>query len=355
LVLDATGDLARLGVPWPSRPTEFSEEDARKAKAFFERVDTRLWTPALSADAPMALSVLPDFAALGRRNEADGVEARELAIEMAVATLEPYLPARGPEAIKLRGALVDAFRVFARTGGGSLDDFVRLLADLPQNASRQADAPHLARDIANHLSVALATDPQLRQGDRQIDPARLFDGSPGRTCVSVIHLGGFGDEERSVFVHRLQMALFAWIASHPSPSGRLMILDEAHLFAPGKETTAAKRSALALAKLATKSGLGLVFASQAPRALDPGIVAGCLTHLYGSFSSPSDAAAVGALLTTRGGAAENLARLKTGEFYFSTEGLRRPIKLRASLSLSRRTLSLPNAQEIEAIARRNIR
>ena len=354
LVLDVTGDLARLGVPWPSRPTEFSEEDARKAKVYFERVDARLWTPALAADAPMALSVLPDFAALRRRNEPDSAEARELAIEMAVATLEPYLPARGPGAIKLRGALVDAFRVFARAGGGSLDDFVRLLADLPQHASRQADAQQQTRDIANHLSVALATDPLLRQSDRQIDPARLFDGAPGRTRVSVIHLGGLGEEERGVFVHRLQMALFAWIANHPCPSGRLMILDEAHLFAPGKETTAAKRSAQALAKQATKSGLGLIFASQAPRALDPGIVAGCLTHLYGAFTSPSDSAAVGALLTTRGAAAEDLARLKPGEFYFSSEGHWRPIKLRTSLSLSRRTLSPPNAQEIEAIARRNV-
>jgi len=231
---------------------------------------------------------------------------------------------------------------------------VRLLADLPQHASRQADAQQQTRDIANHLSVALATDPLLRQSDRQIDPARLFDGAPGRTRVSVIHLGGLGEEERGVFVHRLQMALFAWIANHPCPSGRLMILDEAHLFAPGKETTAAKRSAQALAKQATKSGLGLIFASQAPRALDPGIVAGCLTHLYGAFTSPSDSAAVGALLTTRGAAAEDLARLKPGEFYFSSEGHWRPIKLRTSLSLSRRTLSPPNAQEIEAIARRNV-
>ena len=354
LVLDATGDLARLGVPWPSRPTEFSEEDARKAKVYFERVDARLWSPALSRDAPMPLSVLPDFAALGQSSETDSAEARELAIEMAVATLEPYFPARGPGAIKLRGALVDAFRVFARAGGGPLDEFVRLLADLPQHASRQADAPKHTRDIANQLSVALATDPLLRQSDRQIDPARLFNGAPGKTRVSVIHLGGLGEEMRSVFVHRLQMALFAWIANHPSPSGRLLILDEAHLFAPSKETTVAKRSAFALAKQATKSGLGLIFASQSPRALDPGIVAGCLTHLYGAFTSPSDAAAVGALLTARGAPAEDPARLKPEEFHFSSEGHWRPIKLRAPPSLSRRTLSPPNAQEIEAIARRNI-
>jgi hypothetical protein len=41
-----------------------------------------------------------------------------------------------------------------------------------------------------------------------------------------------------------------------------------------------------------------------------------------------------------------------GEFYFAGETHPRPIKVRASLSLSRRTLSPPNSHELAAIARR---
>lgn len=352
LVLDLNGDFTRLGEPWPSRPTEFSDEDARKAKAYFERVETVLWTPGLPAGLPMTLSALPDFAALRRGGDSGHLEARELAIEMAVATLEPHLPARGPRAIRLRGALVDALRVFVRDGGGSLDDFVGLLDRLPESASRLAEGAQNAREIAEQLRASLAADPLLRQGGEPLDPARLFKGAPGKTRVSVIHLAGLGAGERVAFVHRLQMALFCWIGNHRSTSGRLVVLDEAHLYLPGKETTAAKRSAFALIKQASSFGDGLVFASPAPRALDPGIVASCLTRLYGGLGSASDAATVAALMAKTGGAADDLARLKPGEFYFASETHPRPIKLRASFSLSRRTLSPPHAQELAAIARR---
>jgi hypothetical protein len=96
-------------------------------------------------------------------------------------------------------------------------------------------------------------------------------------------------------------------------------------------------------------------ASQAPRALDPGIVASCLTRLYGGQGSSSDAATVAALMTSAGAVGEDLARLKPGEFYFASETQPRPIKLRASHSLSRRTLNPPNAQELAAIARRSVK
>jgi hypothetical protein len=354
LALDVNGDFARLAEPWPSRPAEFSDDDARKAKLYFERVDVALWTPGLPAGAPLTLSALPDFGALRGGNEPEDLEAREAGIEMAVATLEPYLPARGARAIRLRGALVDALRSFTRGGGGSLDDFLRVLGDLPETASRLADAAQIAREIAEHLRVAAETNPLLRQSDEPLDLARLFEGAPGKTRVSVIHLGALGDDERVAFVHRLQVALFCWIQGHRSSGGRLVVLDEAHLYAAGRETSAAKRGAFALARQASRFGLGLVFASQAPHAFDPGVVANCLTRVYGGLGSPSDAATVAALMTETGGAAEDLALLRPGEFYFASEAHPRPIKLRASLSLSRRTLSPPNLQEIAAIARRSV-
>lgn len=351
LVLDVNGDFARLGEPWPSRPTEFSADDARKAKDYFERVETEVWTPGVSSGRPLALSVLPAFGALRRGSEPDSLEARELAIEMAAAALETHLPARGPRAIRLRGAMVDALRVFVRDGGGSIEDFVRLLGRFPENVGRQPEASQSAREIADQLRTALSTDSLLKQSGEPLNPERLFDASPGKTRISIIHLGGLGDEERSAFVHRLHMALFCAIRNRPDWRGRLVVLDEAHLFASGKEITAARRSAVALAKQASKSGLGLIFASQAPSALDPDIVATCGTRLYGSQSSPLDASAVADFLSSST-AGVDLAQLKPGEFYFSGETHPRPIKLRASLSLSRRTLNLPTAQDIAAIARR---
>ena len=87
LVLDLHNEFARLGERWPARPPDFSDEDARKAKIYFEQVEVVVWTPGVSGGRPLHLPLLPDFAALG--NEADGIEERERALEMALASLEP--------------------------------------------------------------------------------------------------------------------------------------------------------------------------------------------------------------------------------------------------------------------------
>ncbi len=356
LVLDVNNDLARLGEPWPARPPEFSDDDARKAQAYFQRVETVVWTPGVTAGRPMSLPLLPDFAALGRGGDAESLDEREHAVEMALATLEPHLHGGGAKAIKLRGALADGLRAFARGGGGSLDDLLRLLSDLPETASRIADAPKLTREIAEQLIAAIAANPLLRQDAEPLDPARLFAGASGRTRVSIVNLSGLGsDAARAAFVNQLQMALFSWIKRHPSPTGRLYALDEAQTYAPAKETTPAKRSALALVKQARKYGLGMIFATQEPRGIDHAIVSNCLTHVYGRLGSPASLEAVREMMAAKGGAADDVGRLKTGEFYFSTEGLTRPIKIRSPLCLSRRTQNPPTAEEVAAMARAQLR
>jgi hypothetical protein len=325
----------------------------RKAAAYFQRVEVVVWTPGVSGGRPIALNLLPDFAALGRGGDPDSLDERERAVEMALATLEPYLPGRGAKAIKLRGALADALRAFARAGGGSLDDLVTLLSDLPDSASRIAEAAKLAREIADQLVAAMATNPRLRTPEAAFDPAHLFESPTGRTRISVVNLSGLGsDGARAAFVNQLQMTLFSWIKAHPSPTGRLYALDEAQTYAPARESTACKRSALALVKQARKYGLGMIFATQEPRGLDHAIVSNCLTHVYGRVNSPASLEAVRTMMAAKGEAADDLARLKVGEFYFATEGFSRPVKIRASLSLSRRTPNPPTPEEVAAIARR---
>ena len=135
-----------------------------------------MWTPGVTAGRPMSLPLLPDFAALGRGGDAESLDEREHAVEMALATLEPHLHGGGAKAIKLRGALADGLRAFARAGGGSLDDLLRLLSDLPETASRIAEAPKLAREIADQLIAAIAANPLLRPDAEPLDPERLFAG-----------------------------------------------------------------------------------------------------------------------------------------------------------------------------------
>ena len=160
-------------------------------------------------------------------------------------------------------------------------------------------------------------------------------------------LDGLGsDDARQSFVNQLQMTLFTWIKQNPSLTSRLYVLDEAQNFAPSQAGTACKASALSLAAQARKYGLGMIFATQLPKGIDNRIVSNCTTHVYGRMSAPATIDATQELMAAKGGAADDIGRLTKGEFYFSTEGLSRPIKVRTPLCLSWHSQNPPTVEEV---------
>jgi hypothetical protein len=91
---------------------------------------------------------------------------------------------------------------------------------------------------------------------------------------------------------------------------------------------------------------GMIFATQLPRGIDHAIVSNCTTQLYGRMSAPATIQATQELMAAKGGAAEDIGRLKSGEFYFSTEGLVRPVKVKTPLCLSWHPANPPTAEEV---------
>ncbi|WP_231710985.1 ATP-binding protein [Xanthobacter dioxanivorans] len=353
IVLDINNDLARLGDPWPAPPEGFTAEDARKAARYRAAVEVVVWTPGIASGNPLSLDLLPDFSAIGDGRDPESEDERAQAVDMARATLDPYVAGGGQKANERRGVLADALRLFARRGGGTLRQLVDLLAELPEGASEIGNAGKLAEAMANQLRAAIATNPLLRSGGPGLDPQLLFHGpDPERTRISVLNLSGLASEDaREAFVNQLQMTLFTWLKQHPSPTGRLYVLDEAQNFAPSQAMTACKASTRALAAQARKYGLGMVFATQLPRGIDNGIVSNCTTHLYGRMSAPATIQATRELMAAKGGDADDLARLGRGVFYFSTEGLARPVKIRTPLCLSHHPANPPTAEDVVARAR----
>jgi hypothetical protein len=356
IVLDVNNDLSRLGAPWPERPAEFSEEDAAKSAAFHARVEVVVWTPGVGGGHPLWLNLLPDFSAIGDGEFSEAEDDLAQAVEMALATLEPYLGGSGQKATLKRGVLADALRLFARVGGGALDDLVALLAELPEDASKIGGATKLAREIADQFHAAIATNPLLKSSGTPLDPARLFQGEGEKTRISVINLSGLGSEPATqAFVNQLQMTLFSWIKQNPSPTGRLYVLDEAQNFVPAQTGTACKRSALSLAQQARKYGLGMILATQHPKGIENAIVSNCATHVYGRVSAPAAIQAVREMMASEGGAAEDIGRLNRGEFYFHSEGYARPIKVRTPLCLTWHPQNPPSPAEVVQEARARTR
>ncbi|WP_027345682.1 ATP-binding protein [Hamadaea tsunoensis] len=323
IALDPNNDLARLGDAWPSAPAGWGPGDGGRAAAYLEQTDVVVWTPRREAGRPLSMQPLPDFRAV-----VDDADEFGLALDSAVAALAPRARVGGNTAKMDRGRAVlrEALAAFARGGGTRLAGFVELLEDLPDGVTSLGKASDLGYEMAQTLKAAMINDPLFGGAGQPLDPGVLLTPPPGkRARVSLISLIGLPtDEQRQSFVNQLQMALFGWIKQHPANDralGGLFVMDEAQTLAPSGATTACTESTLALASQARKYGLGLVFATQAPRGIHNRIVGNAATHFYGFLNSPVQISAAQEVAQARGSARIDIAQLRTGEFYVSGESV----------------------------------
>lgn len=323
IVLDPNNDLARLGDGWPQRPQGWLEGDERKAAEYLESTEVVVWTPRREAGRPLSFQPLPDFAQV-----ADDPDEFAEAVESAVTSIVPRarLDAQTQKARFGQAVLRKALEHYGRGGGSTLKGLIGLLADLPDGVSELANAHRIAADVAQSLQAAMDNDPLFGGGGEPVDPGLLLTPSPGkRARVSVISFVGLpNDEQRQSFVSQLQMALFAWIKKNPAgdrPLGGLFVMDEAQSFAPGNgRVTACTYSTLALSSQARKYGLGLVFATQAPKGLHNQIPGNAATQFFGLLNAPAQIEAAREMARAKGGSTPDIARLSSGEFYVAPEG-----------------------------------
>jgi hypothetical protein len=354
IVVDTANDLAQLGEPWPQPQEAWEPKGATRADRYFQTTETIVWTPGLERGNPLRLEPLPDLAAV-----ANDVDELNDAVAMARETLEGVVaPGRGEAARNRLGILTAALKFFAREGGGGLAAFVELLSDLPDDAGGGvSDAARHAAKMADALRSQMQLDPLLGPGGEALDPAVLLGlGQPGgRTRISVLNFAGLPTlDQQQQFLNRLAMTLFSWIKRNPARGEAalrgLLVLDEARDFVPSAAGTACRASFMRLTAQARKYGLGLVFATQAPKDIFNGIVSNCATSFYGTASSPAVINAIKELLQDKGGRGDDIARLGTGRFYVhNADVTQTPIKVATPLCLSHHRAPL-TPDEITACA-----
>lgn len=323
IVLDPNNDLARLGDAWPQRPAGWGKGDDSKASEYLDATDVVIWTPRIAAGRPLTFQPLPNFAAV--RNDPDEFRA---AIDIAVAALAPRAKMNNATAKSQQGQAVlrDALTHYARSGqDGGLTGYVELLADLPEDITELGKGQKLAAEMADNLRAAMVNDPLFGGGGTPVDPGSLLQAAPGkRARVSVISMIGLNsDEQKQGFVNQLQMALFAWIKRNPAgdrPLGGLFVMDEAQTLAPSTGNTPCTASTLALVSQARKYGLGLVFATQAPRGLHNQIPGNAATQFFGLLNAPAQVAAAKEMAQAKGGGISDISLLTAGNFYAASEG-----------------------------------
>jgi hypothetical protein len=324
IVLDPNNDLARLGDAWPEPPAGWRPGDDRLAAEYLARTEIVVWTPGRRAGRPLSFQPLPDFASVG-----DDPDDFAAAVEAAAATLEPRanITGRANKAGWSRAVLREALTYYARRGRRSLDGFITLLGDLPEGASTLDGAPKLAAELAKSLRAARVNDALFGSAGEPAEPGMLLTPSQGkRARVSVISFVGLqSDEQRQGFVNQLQLELFAWIKNNPAgdrPLGGLFVMDEAQTLAPAGASTPSTHSTLMLVAQARKFGLGMVFATQAPKGLHNRIPGNSATQFVGLLSAPAQVTAAREMAQAKGGRLDHVGALKVGQFYATIEGSR---------------------------------
>ena len=355
IVLDVNNDLSRLGSAWPHDERTWADDAERdKAADYIAGTEVAVFTPGRSSGRPLSFRPLPDLSEV--TDDADEFEA---AVEAATAGLIPRAMVGGKtaKATQSRAVLMDSLRYFGRRQSGGIVEFIDLLTDLPDDVSGLREARRYAAEMAENLKAARAYDPLFGGTGAPANPAVLLTPSPGyRARVSVINLSALAsDDKRQNFVNELQMALFAWIKKHPAegrPLGGLFVMDEAQNYAPADRGTACLQSTLALVSQARKYGLGLVFATQAPKGLNAKIPGNSATQFFGMLNAPVQIATAQEIARAKGSSIGDVGRLSTGVFYVAREGAGFT-KVTTPLCLSHHPPSPPTEDEVVGIAQRS--
>jgi hypothetical protein len=347
IVLDPNNDLARLGDAWPQPPEGWGPGDADRARRYLASTDVVIWTPGRATGRPLAFQPLPDFA--GVLDDEDEFGA---AVEVAVATLAPQVRLTGStnRANIALAVLRQAVVRHARSGSRSLSGLIDLLADLPEGVSNLNDGRKIAAELAEALKAAMVNDPLLAGGGRPVDPGVLLTPAPGKQArISVISFVGLpAEEQRQNFVNQLQMELFAWIKRNPANDRALagmFVMDEAQTLAASGPLTASTRSTIVLASQSRKYGLGLLFATQAPKGLHNQVVGNAMTQFFGRLNSPVQIAAAQDLARAKGSPVTDIARLERAQFYVAGESFEFR-KVVTSLCLSHHPASPLRLEEV---------
>lgn len=350
IVVDGANDLTRLGEPWPERPGPFTGEDVEKAARYHAQTDVIVWTPGRSSGNPLHLGLIPDFAAVA--HDPDDLTQT---IAMTASTLAAMAGKKADE--KARAILDAALRFFVQGGGGDLSTFLDVLGDLPDAASLKiSTARKVATALTDSLRAAVQTNPLLHQEGEPLDPGVLFGIGSERPRVSVLSLVGLpGLDAPLQFVNQLAMTLFTWVKKNPCPPDRplrgLLVIDEAKDFVPSHGSTPCKESLIRLAAQGRKYGLGVVFATQAPKSIDHNVIANASTQFYGKASSPAAIDTVEEQLRVRGGTKFDVATLPKGRFYLAGNGMAAPVKVAVPMCLSHHPASPPDEDGVLRRAR----
>jgi DNA helicase HerA-like ATPase len=153
--------------------------------------------------------------------------------------------------------------------------------------------------------------------------------------IAVVSLAGYTADFQATIYGLVADALFEARVRDTLRLPALLVLEEAHTFAPGRPATAAERRAAAttrqIAQEGRKFGVGLVLISQRPSRLDETTLSQCNSHLVMRMVNPADQQFVRRVVETLGEEeASMLPDLDVGEALLSGQLTSFPVLVRVT-------------------------
>jgi hypothetical protein len=130
----------------------------------------------------------------------------------------------------------------------------------------------------------------LRPGEYYGDePIRLLDienmlGKPG---IHVIDLGGLDYVDQQALVSLILEGIFRLALARRFGPG-LIVVEEAHNFAPSRSDSLSTSSLIRIAREGRKFGVGLCIISQRPSRVHPDVLSQCMTQIFKRIINPVD-------------------------------------------------------------------
>jgi DNA helicase HerA-like ATPase len=237
-------------------------------------------------------------------------------------------------------AVVEAGRV---GDTAALDQIVEWTGREPLRLNRQV-AGYL-EGLPRNLRVAARRLQQMEEISRQVGGSSEPLPTDRKSLVryggiSIVALAGYTGEFQAILYSLVADAIFAARVSGELSLPALLLLEEAHNFAPGHAESTAERQAITttrqIAQEGRKFGVGLILISQRPSRLDETTLSQCNSYIIMRMVNPADQGFVRRVVETLGEEeARMLPDLDVGEALLSGQLVNFPVLVRIKAPASR--------------------
>ena len=321
IAVDPQGDLVQLMLERDE--ANLSEDERVRQRAYFDRVEVRVFTPGTSHGIRMSLSPLrlPTAADLARIEKPDRRREEEEGMLQVVAANLTSLASIGGEEDSQRTFLYQVLSRLDRERTLEIRDIIAAIVapesfgiDDSDSIIKKAERDKLARKL-NAFVIGPARN--LFTGGVPLDLQMLTQPTvPGKVPLNVIYLNALtDDDQKHFFLASLASEIYRWmVTSLEATQGKpnlLFYIDEARDWIPaGTKATAAKQPLIRLFTQGRKYGVGCLLCTQSPRSVDYNVFGNCSTKIIGRMEAAQDVDRIAEWFTVTGAAPQWIAQRK---------------------------------------------